>query len=146
LSTKPTVSKILQDSGASAAELYSLIPSISKHTLNAISLGRTPGVTQAAKIADGLRALVEKRKAEAGRFGKAVAALERHYPVNPAALEVDPTMKERDAAIISLARVGQYSFAAIGRTCGGLDRERVRQIVEAYEQRTGEQLPRWGRS
>lgn len=143
--TRPTVSDIVKESGARAAELVPLTPDMSRHTLHAIVLGRIPGVTQAAKVAEGLRALADQYRDSAGKFTRAVSALEEHYPTDESLPKVDPEMTERDAAIISLAATGKHSFAAIGRTIGR-SRESVRQVVEAYEQRTGESLPRYGKT
>lgn len=143
--TRPTVSDIARDSGARAAELARFTPNVSRYTLQAIMLGRIPGVTQASKVAEGLRALAGRYKEDAGKYLKAASALDKHYPTDETVREVDPEMTERDAAIISLAATGQHNFAAIGRTVGRT-RELVRQVVEAYEERTGEKLPRYGKT
>jgi hypothetical protein len=146
LSTKrPTVMEIVRDSGAGAAELVAVIPDASKHTLQAIAGGRIPGVTQAASVAGGLRRLEKQYKTKAGKFGRAASRLEKHYPEEAVDLDLPSDVSDLDRRILTMAATGKFDFAHIGRVVER-SREGVAQRVRAYEKRTGQKLPRYGKT
>jgi hypothetical protein len=142
-SVRPSISDILNKAGVRPAEVIAVAPHVSPHTIKAIFLGRTPGVTQVEALGEALVRLAKDHIGTADKYVQAAERLSLHYPppVKPSGEE--PSPKDVASHIIYRAESGD-KLSDIAKE-HGITREAVRQRVKTHEKRTGKKIPRYGK-
>jgi hypothetical protein len=143
-----SVSDIVRECGVQPAELRSVMPKTSYHTLKHITAGTTSGATLGLDIAAALLELAEQNLTLADRYVRAADDLRLLYRADYGGENAGAAaVSDRDAQIIEAARHGVRDRRSIASIAAehGLTRERGRQVVERHEKRTGEAIPRYGK-